>query len=246
MKESPARRLHRCMMFCQSLASWTIFPGRCVMCHGHSNRALDLCGPCEGELATNNNPCPRCAEPGSGAGVSCRQCNVNRSQITRCIAPFVYAAPLDRLVTRYKLNGDRATGRVLAELFGARIAESFGDGKQPDVLVPIPLAPRRQRERGFNQAHDLASALGRAINVPVDASLCQRVVDTPSQRELPLNARLRNVRNVFVVDAACRALTVGLVDDVVTTGATIESAARAFAGNTTLVFALARTPRINR
>lgn len=137
----------------------------------------------------------------------------------RVIAACRYAFPLDRLIQAYKYNGQLVAGSALASLLDHR-------GLRPDLLVPIPLAAQRLRERGFNQALELARLLGHRIGVPVNARLCIKTRDTAPQTRLPWKVRRKNIRGAFVVEGDVTGCHVGIVDDVLTTGATLSELAR--------------------
>jgi ComF family protein len=123
-------------------------------------------------------------------------------------------------VQAYKYGRDLA----LAPLFARALARHVD--RDADALVAMPLSATRLRERGFNQAHEIARHLGRAIDVPVLANACRKVADTPPQAGLTLAQRVRNVRRAFVCDADFTGQHVAIVDDVMTTGATLNELAR--------------------
>lgn len=131
-----------------------------------------------------------------------------------------YAFPLDALIHAYKYRGDLTIAPVLAALL-ARVT-----ARDVDALIPMPLAPGRLRERGFNQARELARHVGRALALPVLDGVCRKVADTPPQAALPWKERARNVRGAFVCDANLEGRRVAIVDDVMTTGATLNELAR--------------------
>ena len=138
-------------------------------------------------------------------------------------AAFLYAAPLDRLLPRYKFHGDLAAGRLLAQL----MADAWPGGARPQALVPIPLHQARLRQRGYDQALELARPLATALDLPLRCDLLQRVRATAAQSELDAAARRRNLRGAFRAGGRGLPAHVALVDDVMTTGATVHAAAEA-------------------
>jgi len=162
--------------------------------------------------------------------------------VHRVVAPFEYRFPVDRLVQRFKFAGDLAVGRWLAIQLATRVRRE----PRPDVLIPVPLTRARLRARGFNQSVEIARAVSRVLHVPAAMRLLERTRDAPPQAGLTRRARRANLRGAFRCPR--NALTgrhVALVDDVVTTGATADAAARALkrAGAARVdVWAIARTP----
>ena len=157
------------------------------------------------------------------------------------IAVYEYRFPLDRLVQRFKFSADLALGRMLA----ARLALQAMQAERPRCLVVPPLSPRRMRGRGFNQALELAKVVGRALGVRCERRAIVRVRETEAQHELDRRRRLANLRGAFACARRFDGEHVAIVDDVVTTGATVETLARALkhagAGRVS-VWAVARTP----
>jgi ComF family protein len=132
------------------------------------------------------------------------------------------------MVARYKYAGDPAAGRVLADLVaGAAIRRARNPDLRPACLVPVPLHPGRARERGFDQAEELARRLARRVAVPLRPGLLERVRPTRPQAGLPAAARRRNLRNAFRAAGGEVPERLTLVDDVLTTGATVAAAATA-------------------
>jgi ComF family protein len=172
--------------------------------------------------------CPSCAQPSAGAH-RCGACLAHPPSTSAVTACFDYRFPLDRLVQSFKFSanlglvGFFADGMVRAvQLRAARI--EYGDHGDA-VLVPVPLAPKRLAERGFNQSALLAAAVGRSLNIPVAHDRLRRIRETPPQSGLDGAARRRNLRGAFACDQPFHGERVILVDDVMTTGTTIAEAA---------------------
>ncbi len=152
-----------------------------------------------------------------------------------CFAAMPYAYPWSDLVARYKFGGDAAWAASLAPLMlrVPAIAQCLAGLACTDHLMPIPLSAERLQSRGFNQAWELARALARqsGTSARADARLLLRIRNTPPQTQLKREARLRNVRGAFVVDPLrvrdIQGRRVLLVDDVMTSGASLFSAAQA-------------------
>jgi len=139
-------------------------------------------------------------------------------------AAFLYAPPLDRLLPRFKFHGDLAAGRLLAAL----MRETAPRFPHDAAIVPIPLHRKRLRQRGYDQALELAKPLAAACGLPLRDDLLLRARATAAQSRLHADQRKRNLRNAFEVDAsASLPPSVVLVDDVMTTGATLHAAAKA-------------------
>ena len=191
--------------------------------------------------------CPRCALPLAQPlrldEAGCAECQGHASALSRCVAAVDYGWPWSMLIGRLKFEGDAGLARVLARRMHTPAAASLL--AEADWLTPMPLAPARLAERGFNQSRLLAVHLNAS---PV-LDVLTRIRDTPPQRLLDRATRQRNVRGAFAVDARAAGRLHGrrvlLIDDVMTTGASLQAAALALrAGGATRVDALvlARTP----
>ncbi|HTL14445.1 MAG TPA: ComF family protein [Thermomonas sp.] len=205
-------------------APWAwLFPLRCLVCGEPGAHRRDLCAACFADLPWQGPACPRCALPLPEAG-TCGQCLQAPPPLDEVRAAFDYRFPLDRLLPRLKFHGDFAAGRVLAQC----MADALQDAVRPQAILPLPLHRTRLRQRGYDQALELARPLARALNLPLLADALQRTRGTRAQSRLDAGARRRNLRGAFAV-APGIALPghVVLVDDVMTTGATLHAAARA-------------------
>lgn len=202
-----------------------LFSPGCLLCGRPA--PSDLCTPCFHDLPWNDCACERCALPLPGlSSPVCGACTRSPPHFDAAHAAFRYGWPVDRLLHRFKFGGHLAAGRLLALALAEHLSLERGS-QRPDLLVPVPLHHRRLAERGFNQAGEIARALGRALDVPVVHGRLRRTRRTATQRGLDRSARRRNLRDAFIARRRFQGLNVALVDDVITTGSTADAAARA-------------------
>jgi ComF family protein len=208
-----------------------VWPGRCLACAEAGQPGHDLCAACLASLPWNRHACARCAIPLPGAddhtdvaGPHCGPCLRKPPPLRATRAAFVYAAPLDRLLPRFKFHQDLAAGRLLAQL----MAQSLAGAERPQALLPIPLHRTRLRQRGYDQALELARPLARALRLPLLDGALVRTRATAPQSELDATRRRRNLRGAFAIATGVQLPGhVAVVDDVMTTGATLHAAADA-------------------
>ena len=194
----------------------------CIVCGEPGTDGRDLCAACHAALPWQGPACRRCALPLPQAG-HCGQCLQAPPPLDDVHAVFDYAFPLDRLLPRLKFHRDFAAGRVLAQC----MADRLGDLPRPDALIPISLHRARLRSRGYDQALELARPLAHALQLPLLGNALQRSKVTIAQSRLDADARQRNLSGAFAVARGARLPAhVVLLDDVMTTGATLHSAAR--------------------
>ena len=214
-----------------ALTRW-LWPPRCLVCRGRGAHGLDLCLACADALPWLGAACARCAIPLPGAmpgpGAVCSACLQHPPPLAETHAACLYGAPLDRLLPRFKFHHDLAVGRLLAQLMAQAFA-SLPDGwPQPAAVLPIPLHPRRLRQRGYDQALELARPLARALQLPLLTGALARTRDTAPQSRLQAIQRQCNLKDAFRIDhRTALPAHVVLVDDVMTTGATLHVAADA-------------------
>lgn len=193
----------------------------CLLCGAPAADTL-LCRACVNSLPRLPAAlCPVCALPTPGASI-CGACQTRRPHFDATVAAYRYAFPVDRLVQALKYQHRLALAPWFAE---AMLALSLPPGRH-DLLLALPLAPRRLAERGFNQALEIARPLARALSLPLELDLCLRRIEAPPQASLPWRARQRNVRGIFEAQRDLTGKSVLVIDDVMTTGASLNELAR--------------------
>lgn len=211
-------------------------PPRCPVCRERAGERDGLCPACAAALPWNRCACRRCALPlpfatgpapdptPASAGPICGACLRRPPPLHETHAIFVYGFPVDRLLPRFKFHHDLAAGRLLARW----MARSLAAATRPEALIALPLHRARLRTRGYDQALELARPLARALELPLLEGRLRRTRATAPQSRLEAQARRRNLRDAFTVAEAARLPAhVALIDDVMTTGATLHAAAKA-------------------
>ena len=192
----------------------------CLLCGADSAAAL-LCPPCAADLKRLPAArCPQCALP-TPLGEHCGRCLSQPPSYDATVAVFIYEFPTDQLIQSFKYAHRLALGAY----FGQQLAAAVGDCAA-DLLIPLPLHPQRLRARGFNQSLELARPISQACGWPIKTQLCSRTRDTPAQAGLPWRERSKNVRGAFDCNADLTGQRIALVDDVMTTGASLNECAR--------------------
>ena len=223
--------------------SFHVFGGVCILCDRTTRRAFDLCEACERDLPSILRRCECCSLPLDSLE-HCQSCTTTPFAFDTAYCHFVYRTPVDRLISDFKTRGRQIYGHVLAEC--AASGWSSYARSRPEVLIPVPLTRRKRRQRGFNQADEVASVLGSRLGLPVRRDLARRRFEVDAQKGLGRDARQRNLRGVFGINGQVQGCHLAIVDDVVTTGATASELARALkqAGARQVdVVGLARTPQ---
>jgi len=222
----------------------------CLICDEATQSADSVCNVCETELPWLIEHCNLCALPLPMEGLICGQCQKQPPAFKQVVAPWTYSFPVDSLISRFKHQARWPLGHLLAHLLGQYLQHRYENAelKRPDCMLPVPMARKRLRERGFNQAARLARWLSNDLNIPYDEHLLLRPHETVAQQDLDAKTRQRNLLQAFALaeGAQVKGRHLALIDDVLTTGATANSLARLLmdAGARQVdVYCLARTPK---
>lgn len=214
-------------------AGRAVLPARCILC-ARSGRgpAHDLCADCEADLPWLSVACSRCGLPVDdpslqGTTSGCARCRDRAQPYRRCHGGFRYEFPLSELVHGLKYDGALANARVLGTLLADSLARQ-PVRRDAELLVPLPLHTSRLVARGFNQSLEIARFTATALRLELDARALHRRRDTAPQVGLAREARADNVRGAFAaIESNVAGRAVALLDDVVTTGATVAEASHA-------------------
>ena len=204
---------------------WSFFAqlsgAACALCRAPGD---GLCARCLDTLPRNHHPCSICAlplPPGAPPDTPCAECQLHRPSFDQVRAPLLYARPVDELIAGFKYQHRLPEGRILNDILLQAVAER---PDRPDLLLPVPIQADRLRERGFNQASEIARHLAHGLGLNWSTTLLARVRETGPQRGLGRRRRRSNLRGAFT-SLGRIPKHVALVDDVITTGATVRQVA---------------------
>ena len=210
-----------------------LYPPACPLCGRLLETEETVCARCRSELRVVGEPrCMRCGRPlQDESGEYCPDCVSMRHWLDRGVGVFPYQSAVRRMVMDLKFRGKTANARLLGRWMAAYVKPELPLWR-PDVLVPVPLHPRKLRKRGYNQARLLAEGVGAALGLPVDARLVRRKNSTEAQMRLGRLARQRNLEQAFAIGKGRKARgNILLVDDIYTTGSTVDAIARVLKEN---------------
>lgn len=196
-----------------------LMPAVCVLCRQPSDRQQDLCQACLIELPILTQTCPRCANI-----LRCHACLTNPPPFDRTFALWTYEPPIVQFISQLKFNQNLIYARLLGELLAEAVVTRWYNGQSlPDALIPMPLHPNRLKERGYNQALELARPLAKLAQIPLDFISCIRIKSTLPQSIIAAEQRKNNVKEAFRVTRPLTGLHLAVIDDVITTGYTMAS-----------------------
>lgn len=202
-----------------------LLPPRCILCENPGFDSKDLCLPCYHDLRRNVHCCYRCAEPFEIAPSTpqlCGRCISNAPAFEETHAPFLFTDRMRHLITELKFGHRYRNARLLGQL----LAEELGQNvEHPQCIIPMPLHRLRYCERGFNQSLEIARHVSRMLDVPVVLNACERKRNNPHQAGLSARQRRKNIVGAFQASSALSYQHVAILDDVMTTGSTVNALA---------------------
>jgi ComF family protein len=210
------------------LVNW-LCPSICVLCDQIANEGI--CLACSQDLPILPDCCVKCAKflliaasfsQNKKNPMVCGACLRNPPPIDRTFVLFPYEFPVIQLITQLKFQHRLYQAKLLGQLLLQQIQQHWYKNQAlPDLIIPVPLHPQRLRERGFNQALEIAKPIGRALHIPIDLHGLRRIKSTSAQSGLSAVARKDNIAGAFYSEFDYAGRHVALLDDVVTTGHTV-------------------------
>lgn len=197
-----------------------IFPQYCLCCDEFIRDGY-ICTNCDIDLPYLDYACRQCAYPLAGDKLVCGECLKRKPAFDRTFALFLYKSPIDSMLRQLKFHGQLHYASFFASCFEKAIPEWYHNTALPEMIIPMPLHPKRLRERGYNQAYEICRALKTTI--PKSPKVCARKRYTQPQSELSLIKRRANVSRAFSIIQPIKVRHLAIVDDIVTTANTIEA-----------------------
>lgn len=218
------------MQIIKNLNNWltNIFLSQqyCVLC-GSKCRSQQVCQPCYSNLmnipSVYQNRCWKCLITKRAQQLECDNCRENKFVFDRIITAFDYGYPIEQILHKLKYSNNLAYSTFLSQIFWSRISKQITH--LPDAIIPVPLHPNKQKTRGFNQTHELVRELC-ATNPQVQFINAIRTKETTQQAKLNRISRVANMKDAFQINNDIRGLNISIIDDVITTGSTINELAK--------------------
>ncbi len=215
---------------------------QCELCRSSSYQFI--CQDCQNALLYNDTPCASCALPLSAEQALCGDCLQRPKPFSQTLCPLLYHSPLDHLLHSFKHKRPWQLLNVLLPQFLQGMHRRYDQGSLPELLVPVPMHWLNKWQRGFNQAHFFAESLSKACNIPCH-NILRKTQSGQAQKSLNKKQRLKNLRHSFALRKSTPVKHVALVDDIVTTSATVTVLSEILLTSGVErvdVWALARTP----
>jgi len=206
----------------QKFYTW-LLPYHCILCRAYCTRKQDLCEDCHAGLPVITHACPRCAQVMTTPGLACGTCLSKQPPFDVTHALYLYQEPISNLILNLKFQHTLVNARILGELLLLKIqSDWYSEKPLPEVIIPIPLHATRLKERGFNQALEIARPIAHSLDLPIDYTSCARQQATLAQATLHPKERKQNIKNAFQIVKPLPYRHIAVIDDVITTGHTIN------------------------
>lgn len=203
-----------------------LFPPTCLLCGAPGIQTKDLCQACHDSMPKNDYCCFRCGESVETLHESsylCGKCLKQPPAFDITHAPYLYQGAIRHLIYNLKFRARFENARLLGALLADYLQASV---ELPELIIPVPLHPSRYRERGFNQSIEIARTVSTNLSIPLDFFSCRRTRNTSHQTDLPAKQRIKNMRNAFSLRKPVPATHIAILDDVMTTGSTVNELAK--------------------
>ncbi len=201
-----------------------LYPAFCLLCKQDCDSNHALCQQCQTLLPYYQQRCYCYGQAMLNSQYYCANCLQPPLYFQSSIIPFLYQPPIDHWIKQLKYQHQLFYTQVLANLFlDYLLCQSL---VIPDVIIPVPLHTSKLRQRGFNQSLELAKPIAKALNIPLDYYSSMRCKNTSSQTQLDTKARHRNIKKAFVLENPPNYQNIAIIDDVMTTGATVNEFAK--------------------
>lgn len=203
-----------------------LLPRQCIICDSESES--HICSYCLPSLPFLDSYCDKCGLPlnkeknnKENLILICVHCENDISDFNKFVTVFNYKEPIRKLIKDFKYYNNILFQKVLGDFLFDKILSKYSDNNFPEVIIPIPSYKRKLRTRGYNQSIELARYLSKKLNIPLDLNYIIKIKDTKSQVGLDREARLQNLKESFVIKKIKNYNHIVIIDDVVTTGATV-------------------------
>ncbi len=209
--------------YLKKVLTW-LLPFTCILCSQPSDCDQDLCTPCLKSLPLLTKGCDCCAIPlpENAQGWLCGQCLQKTPPFDVIHALYKYQLPITNLILELKFKQALVNAKILGELLAQEIQNVWYKNKPlPNLIIPMPLHRQRLKERGFNQALELARPVARKLKIPLNTIDCIRHQSTNPQATLSAHERQKNVKDAFSVAKSFAEEHIAVIDDVITTGSTM-------------------------
>ena len=203
--------------------NWLV-PHQCFGCQRTLKGAPPFCDACYTELPFQSRACQHCGQALGANSNECGRCIIRPPFYDRCFCPFEYQTPIKELICALKYNDKAEYAKMTGQLLASEIKRN--QEPLPDLIIPVPTHISRLRSRGYNQAQLIACAAGQALSIPVANQRLIKTQSTPPQAQQTLKDRKKALNGCFAIKGFFVAQNVAIVDDVVTTGSTVNEIAK--------------------